>query len=249
MENVKEVIKDKYGKIATASSQTSCCSTTTSCCDSPQFNVVMAEHYDTEKLDTLEIANLNLGCGIPTEYADIREGMTVLDLGSGAGIDVFIASKYVGETGFVIGIDMTEEMLARARDNARKLNIRNVEFRFGEIEHMPVDANSVDRIISNCVLNLVPEKEQAFSEMYRVLKKGGAFIVSDIVTEGYFPESLQRDAELWAGCVAGAMNKNDYISLFKQVGFRHVEILKEKKYSEVSTNEYALLSITAKGVK
>jgi ubiquinone/menaquinone biosynthesis C-methylase UbiE len=248
MENVKEVIKDKYGKIANASAPTSCCSTT-SCCDSPQFNVVMAEQYSKEQIGEMEIANLNLGCGTPTEYADIREGMTVLDLGSGAGIDVFIASQYVGESGNVIGLDMTEEMLARANENARKLNITNVEFRFGEIEHMPVDDNAIDRIISNCVLNLVPEKEKAFSEMYRVLKTGGAFIVSDIVTEGNFPEYLQRDAELWAGCVAGAMNKNDYLSLFKNVGFQHVEILKEKKYGDVSTNDYALLSVTVKGVK
>ncbi|MBS4029475.1 MAG: arsenite methyltransferase [Ignavibacteriales bacterium] len=246
--DIKETIKQRYGAIATTDEiPSSCCSS--SCGESPLLNIVMAEDYHKEDVAGVEIANLNLGCGTPTDYADLREGMTVLDLGSGAGIDVFIASKYVGATGNVIGVDMTEAMIARAKKNAIQLGIPNVDFRFGEIEQMPVDSNSVDRIISNCVLNLVPNKQRAFSEMYRVLKPGGAFAVSDIVVTGSMPENVQRDAELWAGCIAGAIKKEEYLSLLRETGFRNVSVLKEKKYAEVSSNEYALLSITVKGEK
>jgi ubiquinone/menaquinone biosynthesis C-methylase UbiE len=207
----------------------------------------MSEPYSN--IGEVEIANLGLGCGIPTRQADIQRGMTVLDLGSGAGIDAFIAAKEVGPTGTVIGLDMTEKMIERAMENKKKLNIQNIEFRLGEIEHMPVESNSIDRIISNCVINLVPDKRQAFSEMYRVLKQGGRFIISDIVSTGTMPDDIKKNAEQWAGCVAGAINKNDYLQQLTNIGFTNVQVLKEKRYSDISTDEFGLFSITIQGTK
>ena len=174
---------------------------------------------------------------------------TVLDLGSGAGIDVFLAAKAVGPTGKAIGLDMTDEMLKRARANKAKLGVTNAEFWKGEIEDMPIESNSVDRIISNCVINLVPDKQKAFSEIYRVLKPGGRFIISDIVSIGDIPAETRRDLELWSGCVAGATEKEDYLRIVREAGFRDLRIEKEKPYSLEQTVPFGLASITLAATK
>jgi len=249
MDNLKETIKEHYGTIAReTAAETGCCGTTTSCCGTEPTSC-MADEYNADIVKEFASANLGLGCGIPTEHADIKEGMTVLDLGSGAGIDVFIASKYVGTTGKVIGLDMTEAMVNRARQNADTLGIPNVEFLLGEIEQMPIASSSVDRVISNCVLNLVPDKSKAFAEIYRVLKPGGAFIVSDIVVKGNIPDDIRSNAELWAGCIAGAIDMKEYLNIITKAGFKGVTIMKERQHGTLSTEAYALLSITVKGMK
>ena len=169
-----------------------------------------------------------MGCGLPTEFALIKEGDTVIDLGSGAGNDVFIARELVGEKGKVIGVDFTEVMIEKARANNDKLGFNNVEFRFGDIENLPVTANKADVIISNCVLNLVPNKDKAFKEIYRVLKPGGHLSVSDIVTTGVLPEKIRKAAEMYAGCIGGALIKEDYIKVMKNSGLENIKIQKEK---------------------
>jgi len=239
MDRIKTQIQETYGRIAT---QGGGCGSSCGCSDSS-----MADQYTN--LGDIAIADLGLGCGIPTEFADLREGLTVLDLGSGAGIDAFITAKQVGPKGKVIGVDMTPQMIARARENALHLGMTNVDFRRGEIEDMPVDANSIDRVISNCVLNLVPEKPRAFAEIYRVLKPGGMFVVSDMVTQGAMPDVLRNDAAMWAECVSGAIDKDEYIRIIGQAGFQNIEVLKERTYQEYTRNDFALLSITVKGVK
>jgi arsenite methyltransferase len=173
-------------------------------------------------------ADLNLGCGIPTEFARIKEGDTVVDLGSGAGNDVFVARSIVGEKGKVIGLDLTPEMIAKANKNKEKLGFKNVEFYLGEIEEMPLENNIADVVISNCVLNLVPDKKKAFSEMYRITKPGGHFCVSDIVLKGELPKGLQDSAAMYAGCVAGAMQQEDYLGQISQAGFKDIQIKKSK---------------------
>jgi SAM-dependent methyltransferase len=173
-------------------------------------------------------ADLSLGCGLPTEYANLQPGQTVLDLGSGAGLDAFVARRIVGETGHVLGVDMTPEMIDKARDNAQKLGYDNVTFHQGDIEALPLDDATVDVIISNCVLNLVPDKQAAFAEMHRVLRPGGHFCVSDIVYEGELPEAVKRSAELYVGCVAGAMQRSDYLDTLRAAGFANVRVVKEK---------------------
>jgi arsenite methyltransferase len=250
MTNLKEVIKERYGKIVEDSTaDAGCCGITSSSCCGPSPSSCMADEYDPEIVNEFASANLGLGCGAPTKEAGIKEGMTVLDLGSGAGIDVFISSKYVGDTGKVIGLDMTEAMVKRARENAHTLGITNVEFHLGEIENMPIPSNSIDRIISNCVLNLVPDKSKAFAEIYRVLKPGGAFIVSDVVSTGTIPEEIRNNPDLWAGCIAGATDVKEYLNIIATAGFTNVEILKQKPYPQLSSKEYMLLSVTIKGVK
>ena len=174
-------------------------------------------------------ADLGLGCGIPTEFARIKEGNIVIDLGSGAGNDAFIARKITGETGQVIGIDFTTEMINRARENAAKLGLKNVEFRQGDIEDIPVTSNYADVIVSNCVLNLVPNKHKVFSEIFRVLKPGAHFSISDIVLEGALPVKWKEVAELYAGCVSGAIQKDDYLSIIREAGFTSLTVQKEKK--------------------
>jgi len=184
---------------------------------------------DYSKLDGYsKDADLGLGCGLPTEFADLKSGDTVVDLGAGAGNDVFVARSIVGETGKVIGIDFTNEMIDLANENKEKLGFSNVDFRLGEIEDLPVDKESTDVAISNCVLNLVPNKEKAFSEIHRVLKKGGHFCVSDIVLVGNLPQGLKKSAEMYAGCVAGALQRDDYIGIINKTGFKNVEIKKTK---------------------
>ena len=169
-----------------------------------------------------------MGCGLPTEFAKIREGDTVIDLGSGAGNDAFIARRMVGEKGTVIGIDFTDAMVARARENAEKLGLNNVEFRSGDIDSMPVTSNKADVIVSNCVLNLVPNKHKVISEVFRVLKPGGHFSISDIVLNGKLPEKWKELAELYVGCVSGAIQKKDYLKIIEEAGFKNIIIQKEK---------------------
>jgi SAM-dependent methyltransferase len=194
-------------------------------------------------------ANLGLGCGDPTADADLQPGQTVLDLGSGAGIDCFLAARRVGPQGRVIGVDMTDAMLDRARGNAREGGVSNVEFRKGEIEKLPVESGAVDRIISNCVINLAPDKRPVFAEAYRVLKPGGILSVSDIVSFGNVPESVRRSAELWAGCIAGAMGKEDYLALMRETGFKEVTVRKEVVYDAARGPDYGFASITVWATK
>jgi len=225
---IKELVREKYSEIALQSKQqnlSSCCGAT-GCCGDDVYNI-MADDYT--KLDGyVADADLGLGCGLPTEFAQIKEGDTVIDLGSGAGNDAFVARRIVGEKGRVIGIDFTEAMIARARENAEKLGYNNVEFRQGDIESMPVTANKADVIVSNCVLNLVPNKHKVFSEIYRVLKPGGHFSISDIVLEGPLPEKWKEVAELYAGCVSGAIQKNEYLGIIDEAGFKNMTIQKDK---------------------
>jgi len=218
---IKEVVREKYGKLAVQSTQSGCCGSTDVSC--------FADDY-TQLAGYVAEADLGLGCGVPTEIAQMKPGDTVLDLGSGAGNDVFVARAIVGDSGRVIGVDMTEAMIEKARANGGKLGYTNIEFRFGEIEALPVDDNSIDVVISNCVLNLVPSKEQAFSEIWRVLKPGGHFSISDIIVEGELPEAVRRSAEAYVGCVAGAMPKTDYLGIIEQAGFT-ARIAKQKRLS------------------
>jgi SAM-dependent methyltransferase len=222
-EEMKSIVKSKYQEIAQQSS--SCCGSQCGC-SSPEAEV-MADSYEGLPGYVPE-ADLGLGCGIPTEIAGIREGHVVLDLGSGAGNDVFVARRSVGSSGRVIGVDMTEAMVNRANDNKRKLGYTNVEFRLGDIEHLPVDSESVDVVLSNCVLNLVPNKSKAFSEIFRVLKPGGHFSISDIVITKNLPAQLQTAAEMIAGCVAGAMIEEEYLATIKAAGFARATVKKEK---------------------
>lgn len=227
-EKIKSVVREKYGEIAKQSkskSETSCCESSRDCCTT-NYEVVGEDYSELKGYN--KDADLGLGCGLPTEHASIKEGDTVVDLGSGAGNDIFIAREIVGEKGKVIGIDMTEEMIEKANENKRKLGYENVEFRFGEIENIPVTTEQVDVVVSNCVLNLVPDKKKAFEEIFRILKSGGHFSVSDIVTSGKLPESLQSVAELYAGCVSGAISKEEYLDIIKQSGFVNIKVQKER---------------------
>jgi len=228
---IKELVKSKYGEIALANVQSEddgCCGSGAMCgCGSGDFDEVMAEDYQGQE-GYVAAADLSLGCGLPTAFAELKEGQTVLDLGSGAGNDVFVASKKVGDTGKVIGVDMTPAMIDRANLNKEKVKATNVEFRLGDIESLPVDSNSVDVVISNCVLNLVPDKQRAFSEVFRVLRPGGYFTISDIVLEGELSPAVQAAAEFYAGCVSGALQKSEYLNTAVNIGFQDLTIEKEK---------------------
>jgi SAM-dependent methyltransferase len=236
---LKEIVKEKYSQIAEQSREqnaTSCCGVG-SCCTVDYS--VMADDYTALKGYVAD-ADLGLGCGLPTEFALIKEGDTVVDLGSGAGNDCFVARSIVGEKGKVIGIDITEKMIEKARQNAAKLNYTNVEFRLGDIENMPMASNVADVVVSNCVLNLVPDKKRAFAETFRILKKGGHFSVSDIVIIGDLPEGLRKSAEMYAGCVAGAIQKDEYLGIIRQAGFENIVVQKEKTITlpDEILNEY-----------
>ena len=226
---IKELVKEKYGEIARQSKEenaSSCCGAT-ACCGDDIYNI-MADDYS--KLEGYNPdADLGLGCGIPTQFANMKEGDIVIDLGSGAGNDAFVARRTIGGNGKVIGIDFTEAMVSKARENAEKMGYNNVEFRLGDIESMPVTSNKADVILSNCVLNLVPNKHKVFSEIFRVLKPGGHFSISDIVLEGILPEKLKSVAEMYAGCVAGAIQKKDYLQIIEEAGFTNILLQKEKK--------------------
>jgi SAM-dependent methyltransferase len=226
-EKLKQIVKEKYGEIAEKNS--SCCGPT-SCCGSTSKVVdytIMQDDYSNLKGYVAD-ADLGLGCGLPTELAGIEKGDTVVDLGSGAGNDVFVSRALVGKSGKVIGLDFTEEMIDKANENNRKLGYDNVEFHLGEIENMPLENDTADVVVSNCVLNLVPDKEKAFAEMYRIIKPGGHFCVSDIVLKGELPEGLQKSAAMYAGCVSGAIQQEEYLGILDETGFKNVEVKKTK---------------------
>ena len=226
-EQLKEIVRKKYSEIALQDKDTnmsSCCGA--GGCSTEVYNI-MSDDYTTLEGYNAD-ADLGLGCGLPTQFARIKKGDVVIDLGSGAGNDCFIARHEIGETGKVIGIDFTAAMIDKARANAEARGFNNVEFRQGDIEHMPVTANSADVIVSNCVLNLVPNKHGVFNEIFRVLKPGGHFSISDVVLVGALPEGLRKDAEMYAGCVAGAIQKQVYLELIQASGFEQISIQKEK---------------------
>ena len=228
-DQLRQIVKEKYAQIAEQSkeaNESSCCGATCGC--STVDYTVMADDYSNLKGYVAD-ADLGLGCGLPTEFALIKRGDTVVDLGSGAGNDAFVARSIVGEEGKVIGIDFTDKMIEKARTNARKLGYTNVEFREGDIENMPLAGGVADVVVSNCVLNLVPDKKRAFAETHRILKKGGHFSVSDIVLVGALPEGLTRSAEMYAGCVAGAIQMDEYLRIIKETGFTDIKVQKKKR--------------------
>ena len=235
-EKTQRIVKEAYGK--TARKQKSC-----GCCWPDTTQYAKSIGYTDEELKSVpDESNLALGCGNPIALASLKEGEVVLDLGSGAGFDCFLAANRVGSTGKVIGVDMTPEMIEKARDNAKRNGIENVEFRPGEIESLPVEDDSVDVVISNCVLNLVPDKERAFSEIKRVLKPGGHFCVSDIVLKGELPDDMREAAALYAGCVSGALQKEDYLQIVKDAGYSEVEV-KDERINDVP-DEYLRESVS-----
>jgi SAM-dependent methyltransferase len=227
-EELKQLVQEKYGQIADQTktqNETSCCGSGCGC--SVIDEALMAEDYATLKGYVAD-ADLGLGCGLPTEFAKIKQGDVVIDLGSGAGNDAFVARAITGESGKVIGVDFTERMIEKARANAEKLGLNNVEFRFGDIEKLPVSANVADVVVSNCVMNLVPDKTKAFAETFRVLKPGGHFSISDIVLVGTLPAGLKQNAEMYAGCISGAIQKDEYLQVIEAAGFVNVEVQKNK---------------------
>jgi arsenite methyltransferase len=233
---IKKNVREAYGKIAReggscgCGTSSSCCGTSSSCCggtETADSASKLVGYTDAELSSIPEGADLGLGCGNPVALASLKEGEVVLDLGSGPGMDCFLAAARVGKTGKVIGVDMTQDMLDRARQNAAKSNYTNVEFRLGEIENLPVADNSVDVVISNCVINLCPDKNRVFSEIYRVLKPGGRLMVSDIVLEQELPESLKNSIDAYAGCIAGASIKSDYLQSIQAAGFQGVNVVGE----------------------
>ena len=230
-EEVKKFVKKRYGEIAKAG---------VSCCPSCECEPSLIEFgkkigYSEEDLRSVpEASNMGLGCGNPVALATLREGETVLDLGSGGGVDVFLAAKRVGPKGKAIGVDMTEEMIRIAKSTADKYGYTNVEFRLGEIENLPVEDGSVDVIISNCVINLSVDKQKVFQEAYRVLKTGGRIMISDLVTEGKLPEEIKKSFEAWGECVAGALEKDEYLDAIRKAGFKKVKVVSESSYDFVS---------------
>lgn len=221
--NLKKLVYDKYSRIAIRNEKSTCC------CSGPGktdiYNIQTGDYTDLKGYE--EDADLGLGCGVPTKFAGLKSGDTVVDLGSGAGNDCFVAHAEVGESGRVIGVDFSEAMIAKARENAQKRGYDNVEFRHGDIEEMPVSGNSVDVVISNCVLNLLPSKDKIFYEIFRVLKPGGHFCISDVVTIGTMPETLREAAEMYVGCIAGAIPKNEYMDKILDAGFVGLNVVKE----------------------
>lgn len=247
-EQLKALVREKYGEIALreqATNPSSCCGS--DCC-TIDTNNVMQDDYSALRGYNPE-ADLGLGCGLPTQFAQIKKGDVVIDLGSGAGNDCFVARAETGETGKVIGVDFTPAMISKARANADKLGFNNVEFRQGDIEKMPVTANVADVVVSNCVLNLVPDKSAVFGEIYRVLKPGGHFSISDIVLAGELPAAIRESAEQYAGCVAGAIQKDEYLRIIEEAGFRDIAVQKEKMIGVPGVSEGVILSITIFGRK
>lgn len=269
-DQLREVVRSKYAEIATNRPVGGCCQGTSGCGGAPSAD---GSGADSNMIGDayagvsgyVADADLGLGCGVPVQHAGLRPGQTVLDLGSGAGLDAFVARAEVGAGGHVIGVDMTAEMVAKARANAEKSGFRNVEFRLGEIEHLPVLSDSVDVVISNCVLNLVPDKQRAFAEIFRVLRPGGHFCVSDIVASQRLPDWVQGIADAYAGCVAGAIPKEDYLAIIGASGFGHIEVASERRIevpavllaqslteaqrAEGERHDLHVLSVTVRAVK
>ena len=264
-EELKLIVKDKYEEIALQSknqNQSSCCGSS-GCCDDMDYTIFSDDYTRLEGYNP--DADLGLGCGLPTEYAGIKKGDHVLDLGSGAGNDCFVARSFVGEEGKVTGLDFTDAMLEKARINLEKIGFTNIDFIKGDIENMPLPDHTFDVVISNCVLNLIPDKEKAFHEIYRVLKPEGHFCISDVVLEGSLPIELKEAAEMYAGCVSGAVKKSDYLATIEEQGFSDITIHKEKQISipdEILANylstgeievakqgEFGIFSITVNATK
>ncbi len=248
-DEIKQAVRERYAQIA--AEESSCCAPSNTCCGTTDQATDISKKigYRDEELDSVpEGANLGLGCGNPTALASLKEGETVLDLGSGGGFDCFLASNMVGQKGKVIGIDMTSEMIDKARENARKSGYLNVEFRLGEIENLPVADNSVDAIISNCVINLSPDKGRVFKEAYRALKPGGRVMVSDIVLLQELPESIKNSVEAYVGCVAGASRKEDYLATVAAAGFQEVETVSEVSFG-MGQLTGSIASINVRAVK
>lgn len=223
---MKEFIKKMYGSIAKGKTK-SCCGSIDTCCSESQ-NVLERIGYAKEELDSIpKEADMGLGCGNPVALASLKEGETVVDLGSGGGIDVFLAAQKVGGTGRVIGIDMTKEMVKRAQANARKGNYKNVEFKLGDIEKIPLEDSIADCVISNCVINLAEDKQKVFNETYRILKLGGRLMISDMVLVHDLPDKISKSAEMYTGCIAGALKKEDYLNKIRRAGFSEVKVIKE----------------------
>jgi len=247
---IKEVVKGRYAQIA-KQDQESCCSSC-GCGVSPLVQAEAVGYLRKDLADIPEETVIGLGCGNPTAIAELRTGEVVLDLGSGAGVDVFLAANKVGPNGRAIGVDMTEEMVDKAEGIARDYGYHNVEFRLGEIERLPVGDESVDAIISNCVINLSPDKSKVFQEAYRALKPKGRLIVSDIVSEGALPDEIKDDPDAWAGCIAGALEQQEYLEKIKKAGFQNIELAASREFyienKENQTKE-KLLSITVKAYK
>jgi arsenite methyltransferase len=247
-QKLKDVIKDRYGKIARGE-VTFCCPS----CGPTTTDQCLAVGYTAEDLSLVpEMAILGVGCGNPTALADLKEGETVVDLGSGAGIDVFLAARRVGERGRVIGVDMTEDMVAKGKHLAQEHGFKNVEFRLGDIEHLPVDSATVDVIISNCVINLTPDKLASFNEIHRVLKPGGRILIADLVTAGELPPDVRASAAAWADCLAGAMEKAAYLETVRRAGFDTVEVVSQKSYEAPGMDDRLqgkILSLQVRGVK
>jgi ubiquinone/menaquinone biosynthesis C-methylase UbiE len=263
--NIKQIVLEKYDSIGRASFQQS---EITGCCDTCGCSTidyeVFADDYSQLKGYNKD-ADLGLGCGLPTEHAHIKPGDTVVDLGSGAGNDCFVARQLTGETGRVIGLDFSPSMIQKAIENSRKLNLQNVEFVHGDIEAMPLEDSIADVVVSNCVLNLVPDKVKAFSEIHRILKVGAHFSISDVVTIGDIPENLKHHAEMFAGCVSGALNQKEYLNIAEQAGFKNLtiqkskeiilpdeilkEILNDEEYDQYLNSGVGIYSITLYGEK
>jgi len=263
--DLKLIVKDKYDEIARQSKiqkETSCCNLS-GCCSTVDYSI-FSEQYD--QLNGYDPnADLGLGCGLPTQFADIHSGDSVLDLGSGAGNDCFVARAIVGETGHVTGIDFTDAMLEKAKRNNAKLGFKNVDFIHGDIEEMPLPDNLFDVVVSNCVLNLVPNKNKALYEIGRVLKPGGHFCVSDVVIKGNLPESIRKNAEMYAGCVSGAIELNDYLAIMEKQGFQSIilhklkeitlpeeilnTILSPKDLLDFKSSDTGIFSVTVSGTK
>lgn len=256
-QDIKKTIRKTYGEIALQDSNagsSSCCAP--GCCsgiDSPVQTATVIG-YDTSELESVPQASvLGAGCGAPVRFADLQKGETVVDLGSGAGIDVFLSAKRVSKEGKVIGIDMTDEMLERARRNAREGGYTNVEFRKGDIEEtIPVDENSADVVISNCVINLTTDKVKAFKEIHRILRNGGRMVISDLVSDGKIPTKKSIDLEKWSSCIEGTLTKDDYIASIRKAGFRNVSVLEERLYMEREEEETGgrkIVSMVVKALK
>lgn len=241
MKNIKQIVKENYGNIAKQNS--SCCGGGSCCSGSLPDLSKLIGYTDDQLTEVPEGANLGLGCGNPIALATIKTGETVLDLGSGAGFDAFLATRKVGDAGKVIGVDMTEQMIQKAKQNAVTGKFTNVEFRLGDIEDLPVESETIDAIMSNCVINLAPNKNKVFSEAYRVLKSGGRLMISDIVLSKELPKHLKDDAALLTGCISGAILKENYLKMLNEAGFKEIAITKEVP---MFMEEYALsISFTA----
>lgn len=239
-DEIKDTVKQRYARLA--QQESSCCSPADEACCSPT-DVRFTSGSEADSI--VAQADLGLSCGSPTAFGDINPGDTVLDLGSGAGVDVFRAAGMVGAEGHAIGVDMTPDMIDLANANAAKAGVDNVEFRLGEIEHLPVVDGTIDVVLSNCVINLVPDKRRAFAEIHRVLASGGRFVISDIVTTGDLPNETDIDLEEWVACVAGAIERTDYLAIIDETGFADIDVITGHSYGEGTPTE----SITVRGIK